>query len=49
MTSGDLEEEYRRICQRVVPVRTYSIDRSAHPNVTLRFSRFAMGGARWAP
>jgi len=28
VTSGDLEEEYRRICQRVVRVRTYSIDRS---------------------
>ncbi len=28
VTTGDLEEEYRRICHRMVRVRTYSIDRS---------------------
>lgn len=28
VTAGDLEGEYRRICRRMVRVRTYSIDRS---------------------
>jgi glycosyltransferase involved in cell wall biosynthesis len=28
VTGGDLEEEYRRICQRMVRVRNYSVDRS---------------------
>lgn len=28
VTPGDLEDEYRRICHRMVRVRTYSIDRS---------------------
>jgi glycosyltransferase involved in cell wall biosynthesis len=28
ITPGDLEDEYRRICHRIVQVRTYSIDRS---------------------
>jgi hypothetical protein len=29
--AGDLEDEYRRICHRMVRVRTYSIDRSRTP------------------
>jgi glycosyltransferase involved in cell wall biosynthesis len=28
VTPGDLENDYRRICHRMVPLRTYSIDRS---------------------
>ena len=28
VTPGDLEDEYRRICHRIVRIRTYSIDRS---------------------
>ena len=31
VTPGDLEDEYRRICHRMVRVRTYSIDRSRTP------------------
>jgi glycosyltransferase involved in cell wall biosynthesis len=48
VTPGDLEDDYRRICHRMVRVRTYSIDRS-RTVMSLRdflISLWAVRGAR---
>jgi glycosyltransferase involved in cell wall biosynthesis len=48
VTPGDLEDEYRRICHRMVRVRTYSIDRSRTPPSLRDFlvSLWAVRGGR---